>query len=62
MAPPPEIAMKSMTFAALLLALATAHAAPTLPVAPATSMDALSVVTDTVSQERICMRRCPGFN
>lgn len=54
--------MQSMTFAALLLALATAHAAPTLPVERAASMDALSVVTATAAQERICMRRCPGFN
>lgn len=54
-APPPEMTMKSMTFAALLLALSAVNAAP--PVAQSSLTLADSPIAATgVAQERICLR------
>jgi hypothetical protein len=55
--------MKSITVAAALLAaaLSTAQATPVLQQTDAAVQAAVFASTG-LTQERICMRRCPGFN
>jgi hypothetical protein len=55
--------MKTLTAAAVLLAAALTTAQAT-PVAQPTaaSLEAISLANTGLTQERICMRRCPGFN
>ena len=55
--------MKTITAAAVLLAavLSTAQATPVAQPATA-SVEAAALADTGLTQERICMRRCPGFN
>ena len=54
--PPPEMTMKSMTFAALLLALSAVNAAPVGQLGQPQAADSVMTATGGAAQERICLR------
>jgi hypothetical protein len=56
-APPPEIDMKTITFAALLLALSAVNAAPMAPqLGQTNAADSVMATATGVAQDRICLR------